>query len=755
MPEVSSNNGELLTLYKLLDRQEVTIPIIQRDYAQGRDEQNVEEIRERFLDTLYIAISKNEPIILDFIYGSIRNGTFIPIDGQQRITTLFLLHWYLAVLEKRKPDEYSYLKKFSYEIRESAREFCYALVSNYIDPVQDKGNLSGEIKKANWYHYIYDNDPTVQAMLRMLDAIDMKFRGLSNGYVNLVVKDTISFWWLSLEDFGLTDDLFIKMNARGKRLTRFEIFKAETEQATENFKQDAGLNKIREHWLDSIDNDWLDIFWEQTEVPEENAENRMFRFILFLLRSLVAEDKGKYDEIGNLEYAYNKNDILAICEKDNLEFLCNALDDWNVYAQYQPIKDMFLKIISGEDATFYERAIVFGVVVYGNQHPECRVNDAFFRILNYLAIGRRHVSENRKTFESDFNAENYGSFIRNIRLFINKIESKSDEKDLLQALVNAETNLDTFRYAKEKAEYCVSSDGLDKFHYEEIKKIEDMDCFCGQIYNVFFDGKLWLSSKKIEQLIEVEKTDPHLLLRCIQAMSEKALLTNKYHGSWKWAIAKDKKVPFTLRKEFFGFNASDSGDYLWTANPERDLSKAVRGFVQECVKLAFVDIKKELYDWLLQKIKDLHNYSGLASYIVKYDEFLGDAGNYSNGCVYLIDNEAVLFQDWTRVFINLERGRNYHSFWSYGTHYNPFIMALHKRLEESNAKVRISNEWMCKENGNEANVLDEWIELSNGRKLYLMVNVKRERYWTLDDGSEWDCSNSDCIEIAFQKIIEM
>ena len=76
--------------------QRIEIPIIQRDYAQGRDGGNVARIRANFLDALHNALTTATPISLDFVYGDVVEGTLRPLDGQQRLTTLFLLHWYLA-----------------------------------------------------------------------------------------------------------------------------------------------------------------------------------------------------------------------------------------------------------------------------------------------------------------------------------------------------------------------------------------------------------------------------------------------------------------------------------------------------------------------------------------------------------------------------------------------------------------------------------------------------------------------------------
>ena len=79
----------------LIDRKlKISIPTIQRDYAQGRKDAAI--IRDKFLDEIFNRLDKEENLFLDFVYGSIEDGKFIPIDGQQRLTTLFLLHLYFA-----------------------------------------------------------------------------------------------------------------------------------------------------------------------------------------------------------------------------------------------------------------------------------------------------------------------------------------------------------------------------------------------------------------------------------------------------------------------------------------------------------------------------------------------------------------------------------------------------------------------------------------------------------------------------------
>ena len=137
-----SQVGETSTFRGLFSRKShdtVTIPIIQRDYAQGREA--AEDIRAGFLDSLFNALTKETgheslPLDLDFVYGSIEDAgtaTFCPLDGQQRLTTLFLLHWYLAWRDDCFGDFDEFIRegdksKFSYSVRPSSGEFFDELV---------------------------------------------------------------------------------------------------------------------------------------------------------------------------------------------------------------------------------------------------------------------------------------------------------------------------------------------------------------------------------------------------------------------------------------------------------------------------------------------------------------------------------------------------------------------------------------------------------------------------------------------------
>ena len=98
-----------ISLFKELDC--IEIPVLQRDFAQGR--KSAKNIRERFASAIYNALVKHQDdnefrLDLDFVYGSNTTGpsksVFSVLDGQQRLTTLFLLHWYGAVKDGRLED---------------------------------------------------------------------------------------------------------------------------------------------------------------------------------------------------------------------------------------------------------------------------------------------------------------------------------------------------------------------------------------------------------------------------------------------------------------------------------------------------------------------------------------------------------------------------------------------------------------------------------------------------------------------------
>ena len=226
---IENISGKRLSFFQLLKDYLVQIPIIQRDYAQGRPTAN--EIRDSFLDALYNYLTENKPNRdLDFVYGNRSQDSFddelkfTPLDGQQRLTTLFLLHWYLANKEDKFEELQTFLSyskenllysKFTYETRTSSKEFCDALIANkikfenfFFTSENNPMGVSLKIKDCSWFFLTWETDPTIQSMLVMLDSIHSKFKNAPIGYFDRLINNDypiITFLFLDLKEFNLSD----------------------------------------------------------------------------------------------------------------------------------------------------------------------------------------------------------------------------------------------------------------------------------------------------------------------------------------------------------------------------------------------------------------------------------------------------------------------------------------------------------------------------------------------------------------------
>lgn len=319
-------NKNKTSFWNLIGKDPIEIPIIQRDYAQGRIGQ--EYLRKNFLTSIKQALDSGKVLKLDFVYGPVEHGRLQPLDGQQRLTTLWLLHWYIALRAGKLEEACEKLKNFTYETRISSREFCENLcqASNFYC-YKDGENIVSFIKSRTWFYSSWKQDPTIQALLNMLggtklagkqeedmvDGIEKLFKETDRetfvGYWNNLISKNASiiFYYLPLEKFGLSDDLYIKMNARGKQLTAFENFKADLigyiqKQAEEKNEWKDLLNPQNGIPI-KMDIKWTDVFWQHNVDKSGKVDEKFFAFLnrYFLNFAIVAnakEDSGAWKLYG-------------------------------------------------------------------------------------------------------------------------------------------------------------------------------------------------------------------------------------------------------------------------------------------------------------------------------------------------------------------------------------------------------------------------------------------------------------------------
>ena len=303
--------NDIYSFYQLISKYHIEIPIIQRDYAQGRKDTKATDVRKSIVDNMVCAVKDGKELFFDFVYGRVDGNKFIPFDGQQRLTTLFLFHKYLFEKCQLESDCNhkdncickDILYRFSYSTRQSSREFCNDIVSYRIIPGNDflelKRNeyrekircndekekkkkvqelienktdwISSYIYNQSWFYPDWEKDPTIMGMLAMLDEIHNQLKKETNfrGYAEKLTSGCscpITFHFVDMGEYRLTDDTYVKMNARGKTLTPFENFKASLEQYLEENQKDVLLERLN----DKIDGNWLDLFWIQAN--KDNKE---------------------------------------------------------------------------------------------------------------------------------------------------------------------------------------------------------------------------------------------------------------------------------------------------------------------------------------------------------------------------------------------------------------------------------------------------------------------------------------------------
>ena len=381
------------SFWKFIQENEIEIPIIQRDYAQGR--LGKEYLRKSFLMDLKKALDNEKPynnkvMKLDFVYGSIVHQKMNLLDGQQRLTTLWLLHWYIALRAGKLGEVAKYLNRFSYETRISSREFCNNLCNPEHFTDYNGKDIVGFITKQTWFYSAWKQDPTIQSVLRMLggtkitdkkgeviiDGIEELFDETNDfeGYWTKLTSDNppIVFYHLPLKDFGLSDDLYIKMNARGKQLNSFENFKADlVSYITEQSESELLDEEMQNNWRTllnetngipiKMDTTWTDIFWKNKSNDNKIDEiyfaflNRFFWNKLFMFKKYDGKyvlDIGKGDESStqeneNLSYKYLNNSeagqnvydtTIAYKELDVYKFFNNEIP-YSVFEDLQKILD--------------------------------------------------------------------------------------------------------------------------------------------------------------------------------------------------------------------------------------------------------------------------------------------------------------------------------------------------------------------------------------------------------------------------------
>lgn len=355
-------------LFNSTDIEQIIIPEIQRDYVWAKSNveglfnsifenfrnkteivleikaQNseVDKVIQQHLQKEYYRLRFNTRIGFIYAYHNLDYADkYFLIDGQQRITTIYLL--LLAVYKisgKQKDFAKRYfvhnLPKIDYKVREVSHDFMV----NFIEwEIFNESQVS--FKKSNKYYDIYRHDQTARNLFdqyeyiyeliktKILDKID--FLNYIENYIEFNYFDT------NLSEQG--ERLYLYMNSRGESLSDQEKIRCELVRRSGKNALKAG-NKWEE---------WQNFFWIHRN-NNENADKGFYEFLKWAViihmntchnpiikAKRISKEDGKYQSDQKVKEEYislNKKeeqprwirDYIAKNNSFNIEYLSEIYD---------------------------------------------------------------------------------------------------------------------------------------------------------------------------------------------------------------------------------------------------------------------------------------------------------------------------------------------------------------------------------------------------------------------------------------------
>jgi len=664
----------------------IVIPIMQRDYAQGRV--NEQDVREGFLDSLYNYLTdKNKNSHdLDFIYGNInKENEFIPLDGQQRLTTLFLLHYYLSIHDN-KYDSFKDLfvlddtPRFVYQTRATSTDFCKALVNNPLN-IEELDHISSTIKdKCPWFSTSWTYDPTVTSMLNMLDCIAIKFRETKDLFKRLIDEEhpAITFRVLFMKQNGLKDDLYIKMNSRGLELSSFENLKARIIQKLKpETKKDYLLKRTKEKDAEKVtpkdyfsfkmDIDWSNLFWiykikherqtnEGNKYDSLDIDTPILNFISTIAlnyKALSNEVEITNDEITNYDklkwifysslgtdfylYLIKVFDLFyenACLDVNSSESgICDRLED-SKFNKFK-IKETFRKFLRKEykDAAYDEHIRLFAYYEYLIKHKDNFDRDDFSQWMRIVM--------NLTSNSSWQSVDDFCRAMKTIQWLIN-----NSNGDILKLMADGYIS---YKKDGKTVNEVIKSQGFSplQFHEERIKA-----CLLSRTY----DKVDW---KDIIETTEKQGYFNGQILCLLNFSGIEEYFKNQRNCSWDDDEAEGFRNNFVKYRELL-WNVFDDNGLKEELNKDQIFRRALLSYGNYSIpkgdiRYSFVINQSRDYSWKRylqtendEKSKERRNFfkTLLDTYLDNYQK--GDFNEYLNAC---IKNNNPQFKDWCSLLI--------------------------------------------------------------------------------------------------------
>lgn len=354
---------------------QVKIPLLQRDFVQSNHDKFGD-----FLIKIKNALESDEELHLGLIYGRIdKQNNFYPIDGQQRLSTLCLVcnENKLFYENDMKPSDENEIK-LNLENHLENRE-----IAKGIHPHTKAINKAKELIKKYKIH-------------------EINSKNLSNITLDLVI----------LEDFGLSDELYIKLNARGKVLSKFDKIKP---TISKHFSDD--FKKLIDSALSDL---FFDFYKNNVKAIDDMLYNLFYNFTLI-------DDKGftNYDDEDFANFVQNA-----------ISFIYNQhiTQDFHPYKKYflQDFKDFIKDSHDNEQKRVF---ISYFLYACEDFYDKARiVHNVFY---NAYILEYANIKELFKSIYANFSYKNslciddFSKLGDNLSVF-NQLEEENKKQELIK-----------------------------------------------------------------------------------------------------------------------------------------------------------------------------------------------------------------------------------------------------------------------------------------------------------------------------------
>lgn len=311
---IKLESGQEYTLYELFNgKNRIIIPDLQRDYCWGdkawdKEAEKPRELVSRFVESLISSFNEkpNDKLTLGLIYGYESPHFNIQLcDGQQRITTLFLL---LGMINRKTENGFQQLlisdaeleddkePNLLYAIRESTLYFLSDLVCEFF--LQNDIKIE-DITKKEWYFKEYDLDASIQSMLKAIKLIDNKLSEINNysEFGNFIVNN-LQMLYYDMGHRTRGEETFVIINTTGEPLTKTENLKP---ILIGSLTDDKVIKKGSEEWEDR--EEW---FWQNRRKNEQTSDNALNEFFIWYWQIRLLQENSWKDK---KSYPLNPNEL--------------------------------------------------------------------------------------------------------------------------------------------------------------------------------------------------------------------------------------------------------------------------------------------------------------------------------------------------------------------------------------------------------------------------------------------------------------